>query len=112
MFIGKAIQKINPDARFQYEGEHLDGKDNDNGKDCVITWLEGTAPISREDIAAMIPTVEAEWNNSNYARDRKSSYPEISEFMEAYTEKEIGGDSTKWDAYVIKYNKVRTENPK
>jgi hypothetical protein len=32
--------------------------------------------------------------------------------MEAYTEKEIGGDSTKWDAYVINYNKVRTDNPK
>jgi hypothetical protein len=32
--------------------------------------------------------------------------------MEAYTEKEIGGDSTKWDAYVVKYNQVRTDNPK
>ena len=32
--------------------------------------------------------------------------------MEAYTEKEIGGDSTKWDAYVVEYNKVRTDNPK
>ena len=28
------------------------------------------------------------------------------------TEKEIGGDSTRWDAYVIAYNKVRTDNPK
>ena len=27
-------------------------------------------------------------------------------------EKEIGGDSTKWDASVIAYNKVRTDNPK
>ena len=34
------------------------------------------------------------------------------DFAEAYTEKEIGGDSTKWEAYVTKYNKVRTENPK
>jgi len=32
--------------------------------------------------------------------------------MEAYTEKEIGSSSTKWDAYVEKYNKVRTDNPK
>jgi hypothetical protein len=34
------------------------------------------------------------------------------EFIEAYTEKEIGGDTTKWDEYVVKYNKVRTDNPK
>ena len=31
---------------------------------------------------------------------------------EAYTEKEIGGDSTKWDAYKTAYNKVRSDNPK
>ena len=34
------------------------------------------------------------------------------EFMEAYTEKEIGGSSTKWNAYVTAYNKVRNDNPK
>jgi hypothetical protein len=43
---------------------------------------------------------------------RKASYPNWHEFAEAYTEKEIGSNSTKWDAYVINYNKVRTENPK
>ena len=32
------------------------------------------------------------------------AYPSLSEFVEAYTEKEIGEDSTKWDAYVTKYN--------
>jgi len=28
------------------------------------------------------------------------------------TLKEIGGSSGKWDAYVINYNKVRSDNPK
>ena len=32
--------------------------------------------------------------------------------MEAYTEKEIGGDDTKWNEYKTKYNKVRSDNPK
>ena len=36
----------------------------------------------------------------------------LAEFAEAYCEKEIGGDSTKWDAYKTKYNKVRSDNPK
>ena len=43
---------------------------------------------------------------------RQSAYPSVADFMEAYTEKEIGSDSTKWDAYVIAYKKVRTDNPK
>tara|TARA_Y100001951_G_C11194307_1_gene213357 strand:+ start:385 stop:717 length:333 start_codon:yes stop_codon:yes gene_type:complete len=43
---------------------------------------------------------------------RERAYPSVNDFMEAYTEKEIGEDSTKWDAYVTAYNKVRTDNPK
>jgi hypothetical protein len=34
------------------------------------------------------------------------------EFIEAYTEKEILDDSTKWDEYVVKYNEVRSDYPK
>ena len=51
-------------------------------------------------------------NNTAYARARADAYPTVADFMEAYTEKEIGSVSTKWDAYVIAYNKVRTDNPK
>ena len=54
----------------------------------------------------------AEYDAQDYARKRKAEYPVTNEFIEAYTEKEIGGDSTKWDLYVTKYNKVRTDNPK
>jgi len=43
---------------------------------------------------------------------RQQAYPQLKEFAEAYTEKEIGGDNTKWNEYVTKYNKVRTDNPK
>ena len=44
--------------------------------------------------------------------NRKAAYPSLNDFAEAYTEKEIGGDSTKMDAYKIKYEKVRSDNPK
>jgi len=54
----------------------------------------------------------AEYDALDYARARDISYPNLKEFAEAYTEKEIGGDDTKWNEYVTKYNKVRTENPK
>jgi hypothetical protein len=63
--------------------------------------------------------VDIDWSQVNawtdpdeYKYKRQAEYPSILEFVEAYTEKEIGGDTTKWDEYVIKYNKVRTDNPK
>ena len=46
----KAIQKINPDAKFYIDGDDLDS----------IKWLEITAPISKEDIQAQISIVESE----------------------------------------------------
>ena len=65
---------------------------------------------------AQIQTKQAElqtaYDAKAYARTRAAAYPSIQDFMEAYTEKEIGSGSTKWDAYVIAYNKVRTDNPK
>ncbi len=100
--ISKAILKINPDAQFSI---------NDNDID-QITWLHGTTPISKADIEAKIPEVRAEHDALAYARVRADAYPSLQEFAEAYTEKEILADTTKWDEYVVKYNKVRTDNPK
>ena len=48
--IEKAILKINPNAQFTINADDIN----------QITWLNGTAVISKEDIEAMIPTVEAE----------------------------------------------------
>ncbi len=59
-----------------------------------------------------VKRLQAERDSKTYARTRATAYPSITDFMEAYTEKEIGGSSTKWDAYVTAYNKVRTDNPK
>ena len=48
--IDLAIKKINPNAEFTINADDID----------QITWLNGTTPIAKEDIEAMIPTVEAE----------------------------------------------------
>jgi hypothetical protein len=47
-----AILKINPNAEVTVKGNDINT--------CEITWHNGTAPISKADIEAMIPTVEAE----------------------------------------------------
>ena len=46
----EAILKINPNAEVTVRGEDIN----------TIEWHNGTTPISKEDIEAMIPTVEKE----------------------------------------------------
>jgi UDP-galactopyranose mutase len=79
----------------------------------LLTWRDGNPTnITNEQILAKQIELQAEYDALNYARARELAYPITKEFIEAYTEKEIGGDTTKWDAYVVKYNKVRSDNQK
>jgi len=48
--IEKAIKKINPNAEFSINADDYN----------QITWLNGTTPISKEDIQSQIPVVEQE----------------------------------------------------
>ena len=82
--------------------------DNSDGNGQQMEWLSSDPQPSDAEIA----TAQATYDAKAYARTRETAYPSIQDFMEAYTEKEIGEDSTKWDAYVINYNKVRSDNPK
>ena len=100
--IASAILAINSNAQVIIMDEDLD----------KIEWLAGTTPISKADIQAKQAELKTAYDNKAYARKRAEEYPSIKDFMEAYTEKEIGGDSTKWDAYKTAYNKVRSDNPK
>ena len=99
-----AILKINSSAQVVVRGSDLDT--------CEIEWMEGTSEISKADIKTKIDELQVEYDALAYARAREIAYPVTKEFIEAYTEKEIGDDTTKWDAYVVKYNKVRSDNSK
>ena len=50
----KAILEINPNAEATVKGDDINT--------CEIEWHQGTTPISKSDIEAMMPTVEAEYN--------------------------------------------------
>jgi hypothetical protein len=64
--ICEAILKINPNAKVHVIGDNIDT--------CKIEWLENTTPISREDIKAQIPNVEAEIEQKKQdAIDKKAS---------------------------------------
>ena len=99
-----AILSINPKAEVVVEGDNVDT--------CTFQWMNSTSEISRADIKTKLESLTTSYNGLSYARARQSAYPTFQEFAEAYCEKEIGADTTKWDEYVVKYNKVRTDNPK
>ena len=101
--IEEAVLIINPSAQFtSIPADNVDG----------IIWSAETTPISKSDILAKQAELQAEYDAKAYVRTRDKQYPSLKDFAEAYTEKEILADTTKWDDYVIKYNKVRTDNPK
>ncbi len=97
-----AILSINPEAKVSVNAENFE----------QITWHDGTTPIPKADIEAKMAELQADYDSQEYARNRAAAYPSLQEFAEAYCEKEIGADTTKWDEYVVKYNKVRTDNQK
>lgn len=63
---------------------------------------------------AKIDLGNSKWEDQQfgYIQARQEAYPSIVDFVEAYTENEIGGDDTKWKAYKTSYNKARSDNPK
>ena len=99
----EAVIALNSEAQVSIIGNDINN----------LIWHDGNPTnITDEQILAKQTELRAEYDALAYARKRQREYPFLEDFLEAYTEKEIGGDSTKWDAYVIKYNKVRTDNPK
>jgi len=65
MIIAKTILKINPNAKFAIFGDDIN-----NFK---IEWHEETTPISKEDIKAMIPTVEQELKDAEANKKTKKA---------------------------------------
>ena len=96
-----AILSLKPNAKFTVRGNK------------TIEWLDDTeTQPSDTEIQNEVDRLQAEYDALEYQRKRANQYPSVQDFMEAYTEKEIGGNSTKWDAYKTAYNKVRADNPK
>ena len=99
----QAIISINPNVKVSVDGETVDG----------IIWHDGNpTKITKKQILDKQAELQSKYDALDFARAREQAYPALKEFAEAYCEKEIGGDNTKWDAYVIKYNLVRSNNPK
>ncbi len=71
--IFNAIKSLNSDAHFKYTEEDIS----------TLEWLDGTTPISKEDIQAKQTELQAEYDSLDYARKRKAEYPTIEELVVA-----------------------------
>jgi len=99
----KSIIAIKSDAQVSVSGDDINK---------IIWHDDNPTNITNEQILAKQTELQAAYDALAYARSRDTQYPSLKEFAEAYTEKEILADTAKWDEYIIKYNKVRSDNPK
>jgi hypothetical protein len=96
--IAESIKAINPSAEFSVLAEDLDR----------ITWLNGTTPISKEDIEAKQAELQADFDAKQYQRDRAVAYPSIGDQLDMqYHDKKDG--TTTWEDAV---QAVKDANPK
>ena len=72
MDIAKAILAINPSAEVSVDAEDFE----------QITWLNGTTPISKEDIQAKQAELKADYDAKQYQRDRAAEYPAIEDQLD------------------------------
>ena len=71
----KAILKINSNAKVLVE-------DTGDINTSIITWLEGTTPISKANIEAKMNEMANEPEQSQYAQQRRNAYPEIGDQLD------------------------------
>ena len=72
MNIIKAIISINPNATVSVEDNNVD----------KITWLNGTALISKADILAKKAELETAYTNKEYQRKRAIEYPSMADQLD------------------------------
>tara|TARA_R100000329_G_C7472850_1_gene166564 strand:+ start:252 stop:560 length:309 start_codon:yes stop_codon:yes gene_type:complete len=95
-FIHEAVKKISPNCAVVV-------RDNDTKK---INFVENPDNITIEQIEEAIPLAEADFNATQYQRDRKREYPRIEELVVAlYDEKDKQGIIERRKAVKAKYPK-------
>jgi len=72
MNIIKAIIAINPNANVSIEDNDVD----------QITWLNGTAVISKSDIETKLAELQAAFDAKDYQRKRVEEYPSMADQLD------------------------------
>jgi hypothetical protein len=102
-----AIQSLRPGAMFSVDGCTYDG----------LKWLEkpvwegGQKKPTKAEVEAEVARLQAEYQRTEYQRQRAPEYPDLKEFVDAYYWAQKG-DNTKMDAYIVKCDTVKDKYPK
>ena len=95
MDICSAILAINPSAQVSIQSEDLDR----------ITWLDGTAIISKADIVAKQAELKTAYDALEYQRKRKPEYPSMADQLDDIYHNGVAGWKTTIKATKDKYPK-------
>lgn len=98
MNIEKAIKAINNSAQFTINADDIN----------QITWLNGTKPIPANEILAKQQELIAEYNATQYQRDRAKEYPDFREYLDGI----VKGDQAQIDKYIADCLAIKTKYPK
>mgnify|MGYP003147045174 CR=1 FL=1 len=98
--VNQAINAINPEAIFTVRGNDLDT--------CTIEWLDGTSPISKEDIQTKMNELQVEYDALDYARKRQAEYPDIYDYIDGV----VKDDQEQINKYIADCQAVKDKFPK
>ena len=102
MDIAKALITLRPNAQWSLLGNTYDG----------LEWVDETQTKPSEDeISQKIEELKAEYELTQYQRQRAPEYPDLKEFVDAYYWAQKG-DNTKMNAYIVKCDTVKDKYPK
>lgn len=90
-----AVRSLFPTGQFEISGEG------------VVKFIDGNS-VTEEQIVAEEQRILKEWNDTEYQRDRSTSYPSIQEQLDMQYWDSVNGTSLWKDAIA----KVKTDNPK
>jgi len=97
-----AIVAINSSAKVTVDN-------NDYNK---ITWLDGTAVISKADIEAKIAELKTAYDAKEYQRDRAVAYAEVKEQLDLLYHDMVADKGDKTGEWFKAVKKVKDDNPK
>jgi hypothetical protein len=93
-----AIKAINPKAEVSINADDIN----------QITWLNGTAPIAKQNILNKQQELIADYQANEYQRQRANEYPDLKEYLDGI----VKGDNAQIQKYINDCLAVKAKYPK
>jgi len=100
--IDKAILAINSNAKFTVNADDIN----------QITWLDGTAEISKADIQAKQAELQTAYDAKEYQRDRAVAYAKVKEQLDLLYHDMLADKGDKTGEWFKAIKAIKDANPK